>query len=471
MQPEDPAPSKPRAEIPVANLRDSWALLSAYRRNPLKGLQEMQRQWGSVGKADIGILQFYHCAEPGLVYDAMVRQHCAFQRAGGGRFGLSLFDHGGIVTSSGEDWKDQRLRLKHIFRPDSGAIFHDAMNEALDDHLPRWAKSGEIDLTRDVLRYTFAAMSKTIFGHDLGADADILVDHIDILRRRMVKRAMTVLPLPWQIAWLGDRQTQKSRTLVFEILDREITRHLDAPERKDTIIGALLERDKLTGAQGEIERQKLIDKIFQLTVALHATTGGAIGFALEEIARRPDVQQKILAEAQNWQSQSSTPDHQHIAALDYTTRAFQEAMRLNPPGYAVMREVTQDITLTDAETGQSLDLKKGSSFNVAIAALHRDPRFWDKPDAFDIGHFAPEAVAQRPRCAYMPFGFGPHQCIGRGLAMQEGVLLLSRLLAEYELVPVTPKTEADVRLTMGPGAGAKIKLRKRQPTATPEGLK
>ncbi|MBL8130306.1 MAG: cytochrome P450, partial [Anaerolineae bacterium] len=57
--------------------------------------------------------------------------------------------------------------------------------------------------------------------------------------------------------------------------------------------------------------------------------------------------------------------------------------------------------------------------------LHRDPRFWSEPAAFQPERFAPDAQADRPRYAYFPFGGGPRLCIGEPFAWMEGELLLA----------------------------------------------
>ena len=51
--------------------------------------------------------------------------------------------------------------------------------------------------------------------------------------------------------------------------------------------------------------------------------------------------------------------------------------------------------------------------------IHRDPRFFDDPEAFRPERWADGLAKRIPRYAYFPFGGGPRICIGNGFAMME----------------------------------------------------
>jgi cytochrome P450 len=88
---------------------------------------------------------------------------------------------------------------------------------------------------------------------------------------------------------------------------------------------------------------------------------------------------------------------------------------------------------------------------VPIYALHRHTALWARPEEFDPERFAPDAVMDRHRYAYLPFGAGPRTCIGSGFAMLEGVAILGTLLRETRLrgVASTPPRPR-MRLTLRP---------------------
>jgi cytochrome P450 len=57
----------------------------------------------------------------------------------------------------------------------------------------------------------------------------------------------------------------------------------------------------------------------------------------------------------------------------------KEAMRLDPPAYALGR-----LSLTDHEVGGYL-IPAGSFVAVSQFATHRHPHIWEDPEAFDPG--------------------------------------------------------------------------------------
>ena len=54
--------------------------------------------------------------------------------------------------------------------------------------------------------------------------------------------------------------------------------------------------------------------------------------------------------------------------------------------------------------------------------------------------FSPEAKAARNPFCYLPFGVGPHSCIGMRLAQQEIKIVMAAVLRQFRFVPC-PQTQ------------------------------
>jgi cytochrome P450 len=93
--------------------------------------------------------------------------------------------------------------------------------------------------------------------------------------------------------------------------------------------------------------------------------------------------------------------------------------------------------------------------------MHRDPRFFDRPEQFDPDRWTELSTQQLPRFAYFPFGGGPRLCIGASFAMMEANLLLATIVQRVELRlvpghPVTPQPG----ITLRPRHGMRMSIGK-----------
>jgi len=64
-------------------------------------------------------------------------------------------------------------------------------------------------------------------------------------------------------------------------------------------------------------------------------------------------------------------------------------------------------------TGTNFVLKKGDAVVVPILALQHDEDLYPNPEKFDPDRFSPENKSSINPYAYLPFGQGPKNCIGK----------------------------------------------------------
>ena len=84
---------------------------------------------------------------------------------------------------------------------------------------------------------------------------------------------------------------------------------------------------------------------------------------------------------------------------------------------------------------------------VPVYSIRRDPSIFPDPERFDRDRFLAIAKQSRNPYVFMPFGHGPHNCIGLRFAQMETKLVLARILKKYRLV-VAPdsKIPSDVKV-------------------------
>ena len=183
--------------------------------------------------------------------------------------------------------------------------------------------------------------------------------------------------------------------------DEQIHRAIDGPAPAGSLLAAL----KQSGAT----RAELRDQVVTILAAGHETTAGSLAWALERLARHPDVLDRIR--------------HKDEEYLDATVK---EVLRVRPVLTIAARRVKQPF-----EVGGHV-LPPGVHVAPCIYLAHRRREAWPEPTAF-----RPERFLERQPApyTYLPFGGGVRRCAGAPFAEME---VREVLRAAAELLEVSP---------------------------------
>ncbi|MFD8978766.1 cytochrome P450, partial [Streptomyces sp. NPDC059564] len=137
-----------------------------------------------------------------------------------------------------------------------------------------------------------------------------------------------------------------------------------------------------------------------LMIAGHETTVNLITNGMLTLLRHPEVLDRLRADP----------------ALSIPL--VEELLRYEPP----VQLVPQRSTLADIEVA-GVEIPKGSSLWLVLAAGNRDPLRFEDPDRFD---------PDREDIQHLGLGSGIHSCFGAPLARLEAQLALSELARRLE---------------------------------------
>jgi cytochrome P450 len=213
--------------------------------------------------------------------------------------------------------------------------------------------------------------------------------------------------------------------LVYRIIHE---RRASGEETGDVLSMLLAARDE--AGQGMTDRQ-LRDEVMTLLLAGHDTTALALTWALVLLAQHPDVEARLYAEVHNVLG-GRPPTSADAPRLPYVEQVVTETLRLYPSAWAIGREAVRDTQLG----GQRIP--KGVNVVASPWVLHRDPRFFDAPAAFQPERWANGLAQRLPRFAYVPFGGGQRVCIGNAFAQLEASLVLATIVQRFHLVLAEP---------------------------------
>jgi cytochrome P450 len=183
-----------------------------------------------------------------------------------------------------------------------------------------------------------------------------------------------------------------------------------------------------------LNERQIRDELVTLLVAGYETTGVAITWAGWLLAFHPEIQERISNEVRSILG-ARTPGFDDLPRLRSVEMVLKEAMRLFPPVYFFSREVAEPV-----EVGGCM-MRPFSQVFLSPYLTHRDARWFPDPTVFDPWRFTVEKERELPSCAWFPFGAGPRACIGRGIAMMEGTLVLATLMQRYRLEPAPGQSE------------------------------
>jgi cytochrome P450 len=132
------------------------------------------------------------------------------------------------------------------------------------------------------------------------------------------------------------------------------------------------------------------------------------------------------------------------------------ALHLSPPGWIFGRISNQD----DSWRGHRV--RKDDMLAICPMVTHRLPEFWPDPERFDPERFVGDRSGGNRDYSYLPFGSGPHMCIGSHFAMSEAALAIAMIVRRARLVverPETVRMRSTVTLQVAGGLPVKVQLR------------
>ncbi|KAJ3100462.1 hypothetical protein HDU97_002199 [Phlyctochytrium planicorne] len=203
----------------------------------------------------------------------------------------------------------------------------------------------------------------------------------------------------------------------------------------DDVLDRLLESDEWTD-------EEITDEVIALFLAGGETTANILTFCVLHLDQSPEVREKMVAEIDAVLGDSQVVTIDDINNLKYMECVVKEILRLYPAvPIPVGREALEDIEILGHV------VKKGTIVFTDLTGVQRDPTYWKYPDIFSPSRWVDFTPAPG---TYMPFGDGPHSCIGNRLAMIEIKTFLARLYQRF--VPsVVPEQNLEIctSVTMG----------------------
>lgn len=449
---------------PIRTVPLGLPLLSYIQKDPLGAASLFQRRFGDVARLNILFRRIYYFFSPEAARQILVDHQSDFTREARLLKIFESFQGKNVLTTEGPDWERQRRILTPGFSPKRIAGYMDLMRAAIDDsvgeELPAEpGRSATVDVDFLTTRITMDVILRTLFSHaTTQAEASSVSTAIRALTRQSMREVFWAfippkwLPYPGRAAKLAHLQTING--LIATHIKARTSQPKGGDARHDVLDMLLAARDDVpTTGSATLTSQEIHDNCILLFSAGFDTASSALTWWIGLMATHPDVVERLRRELDS--ANAGTSPLEGIARLPYLNATIKEAMRLYPPSTALFTRVA----LRDVVIGET-PVSRGTLVVVPIWHLHHDARSFAEPDTFRPDRFMPGAPAI-PRSAYLPFGAGPHFCLGQHFATIEMALVAAHLVRNFDLsleegavlpepvvdIALKPKTTLRVRFT------------------------
>lgn len=358
----------------------------------------------------------------------------------------------GIFTLDGSGWKHSRAMLRPQFAREQVAHV-----KSLEPHVQVLAKhvnkyhGQPFDIQSLFFRLTLDSATEFLFGESVNslhdesigmAKSTISFDGKNDFAHAFntSQTYLSIRAMAQQAYFLvNNREFRQANEKVHKFADYYVKRSLSFSQDE-------LEKNSQDGyiflyelAKQTRDPRVLRDQLLNILVAGRDTTAGLLSFTFFELARNPEIWQKLKEEI--YQKFGSGEDvnleeitFESLKKCEYLKAVLNEALRMYPSVPQNFRVAVKDTSLPSGggpNGDQPIFIRKGQTVMYMIYALQRDPKYYGK----DSEVFRPERwfepETRKLGWAFLPFNGGPRICLGQQFALTEASYVITRLVQMF----------------------------------------
>lgn len=430
--------------------------LAAMRDDLIGFCSRLQNRYGDVAWFRLGPFDCYHLTHPDQVHEVLVEKARSFRKPTRLKQVFGRFEGQGLVVSDGELWLRQRRLVQPAFVPARMESLVSPITELVSQMLSQWIDGSTIDFAAEMRRLTLRIVARTLFSTSVDDAVEPLGEAVDVIQQWSMREMNRVMPWPTWLPLFGQPRVRAALKFVDALVRRIIRERRTASARGPDLLSQLLTAADAEGNGRGMSDRQLRDEMVTLLLAGHETSAAALTWSGWLLATHIDEQERTATEVCSVLG-TRPPEFSDLPRLDAVERVFKESLRLYPPVYFLSREAAEPVRVA------GFHLRPKSQVFLNPYLTQRDPRWFPEPEKFDPRRFSPQCEQTRPACAWFPFGAGPRACVGRSLAMLEGMLVLAAIVQQFRLVPTAGQGEPtpEWQLSLHPQGGLRLGVQRR----------
>ena len=393
----------------------------------LSTLQALQAEYGdmvSMTKPNGRLAYFINDAAE--VRRILTRRHAKY-RKGPGFERVKMLLGNGLIVSDGDVWRRSRRMIQPAFSRQNVHRLMKVMVECCDRRALHWAelaREGQTcNITSETSDFALELILITIFSSDYESRILTAGDNPFAFLSRDSTRDLSVV-----------MKVRQLRELLLSII---ADRRAGQGDGEFDFLSMYLQA---TDKDGKLFTDaELLDELMTLIVAGFETSANTLNWVWYLIAQNPDVEARLLEEAQQHLPNVSALNADSLAEMQYTQQVLEEALRLYPPVWLFTRRSHELDELDD------FDVPPDTDIYLSPFILHRTGHYWPDPEVFDPERFVPADKPKKDR-PFFPFSLGPRRCLGEYFSFLEMKVHLGLLLPRFRMQLVS---DAEPELELG----------------------
>ncbi len=412
------------APIPKVGLLQMLSrMLLSGRDERIDMLSALSRQYDELGPVvlqDVGLMKMVNLFGPDANRLVLLDQDRIFSARRPWMQIMGRIFPNGLLLLDGGVHKHHR-RIMHVpFKRPALRIYADRMGAMIDERLSTWGARAATDrpfLAFPAYKELTLDMAAAIF---IGVDLGPTTQKMNRVFEDLVAASMSRVRLP--IPGLEFHRGLKGRAFMLDFLGDLLPKKRagDGPDMLTRLCHAETE-------EGErFSDREILDHMIFLMMAAHDTTTSTLCSMTYELARNPDWQERVREECRGLGTEHLAFDQ--AESSESLGWVLKETLRLYPPLPIIPRVATEAFRFGGYE------IAKNSMVVISPIHTHRMPEWWDDAGCFDPGRFSPaRAEHERHSHSWVPFGGGPHMCLGFRFAELQVKAVVHQLVQRFRI--------------------------------------
>jgi len=411
-------PLRGRTDIPRAGW---WTTLQAVlsgkqeRIDMLSRLQRMYAERGPVVAMNVGPFKMVNLFGPDANRQVLLDRDRIFSARQPWMMIMGRILPNGLLLRDGDEHKQHRKIMHEAFTRPALRQYLERMNPMVESGQAAWrGQAAPFHAFRAFRVLTLDIAASIFVGVELGPGTTKM-NHVfeDLVAASMSRVRLRIPGLEFYRGLVG-------RELMVDYFSRRI------PERRAGEGGDIFSRlcRAVSDDGGRFTDTDIVDHMIFLMMAAHDTTTSTLTSMTYELARHPEWQERVREQSIGLGTDAlEFDDLERLEALGWV---MKETIRRYPPLPVIPRVATESF-----EWG-GYEIPKGVMVVVSPIHTHHMEEWWPDPFRWDPERFTPaRAEDERHTHSWVPFGGGPHLCIGLRFAELQVKAIMHQMVRRY----------------------------------------